>query len=306
MITIIIELRDEMSDAKYQILIFPALTIYDYKSIEDNLTAMASKGWRTESVGAFLWKFKRSEPVNKKFSVLFTSSASEFKPVSTERQELLEKLCSKGGWEKEHEWKQMQIFCADQEVMQLETDEVIRLENIHRNMKKTFIPNWTKVLLLMLVLAFSNGMKYFGYFPHSDEKTVWAFLIALHGVFISGFTLLGYLFWLKASRKKIFEGGTCVSTAWYRRFLTVLVIVFITTFIGSCIDTKIQIGEGLIFYIIIYMIAVLAAVSFINFYSQFLKKKGWSSGISTILYSIVTIMLIISVAVIMNVIEAVL
>lgn len=294
-----------MSDAKYQFLIFPALTIYDYKSIEDNLTAMAAKGWRTESIGAFLWKFKRSEPVNKKFSVLFTSSASEYEPVSTEKQGLLEEICVKGGWEKEFEWKQMQIFCADQEAMPLETDEAIRLENIHRNMKKTFIPNLIKVLLLTLVLAFSNGMKYFGYFPYSDEKTVWAFLIALHGAFIAGFTLLGYLLWLKASRKKISEGGACVSSVWYRRFLIVLGIGFLVTSIVSFTDTKIQIGEGLIFYIIICITAVLSAVSFINLFSQFLKKKGWLSGISTILYSLVTIILIIGATIIMHLIEAI-
>lgn len=294
-----------MSDVKYQLLIFPYLTIYDYKSIEDNLTAMAAKGWRTESIGVFLWKFKRSEPSNKKFSVFFTSSASEHEPVSTERQRLLEELCVKGGWEKEFQWKQMQIFCADQEAIPLETDEAIRLENIHQNMKKTYIPNWTKVLFLMLFIAFSNGMKYFGYFPYSDEKTVWAFLIALYGAFIAGVTLLGYLFWLKASRKKISEGGTSVSAAWYRRLLIVLVIGFMATSIGSFTDTKIQIGEGLIFYIIFCMIAVLAAVSFIDLFSRFLKKKGWSSRISTMLYSIVTIMLIIGVIVIMNVIGAI-
>lgn len=294
-----------MSNAKYQLLIFPYLTIYDYKSIEDNLTAMAAKGWRIESIGAFLCKFKRSEPSNKKFSVLFTSSASEFEPVSTERQKLLEELSVKGGWKKEFEWKQMQIFCADQEAMPLETDESIRLENIHQNMKKTFMPNWTKLLFFMLVLAFFNGMKYFGYFPYRDEKTVWAFLIALYAAFIAGFSLLGYLFWLKVSRKKISEGGTCVSTAWYRWFLIVLVIGFLSTSIGSFMDTKIQIGEGLIFYIIICMIAVLAAVSFINLFSQFLKKKGWSSRISTILYSIVTITMIIGAAVIMHLIEAI-
>lgn len=293
-------------DTKYQLVIFPYLTIYDYKSIEDNLTAMAAKGWRTESIGTFLWKFKRSEPSNKKFSVLFTNSALEYESASTERQGLFEELCVKGGWEKEFQWKQMQIFCADQEAMPLEIDEAIRLENIHRNMKKTFIPNWTKVLFLMLFLAFSNGMKYFGYFPYSEEKTVWAFLIALYGAFIAGFTLLGYLFWLKVSRKKISEGGTCAGTVWYRRLLIVLEIGFLATFIVSFMDaTKIQIGEGVVFYVIICMIAVLAAVSFINLFSQFLKKKGWSSRINTILYSIVTVMLIIGVAVIMNVIEAI-
>ncbi len=303
MITIVGEVK--MGDDKYQLLIFPYLTIYDYKSIEDNLTAMAAKGWRTESIGAFLWKFKKSEPSNKKFSVLFTSSTSEYESVSAEKQRLLEELCVKGGWEKEFEWKQMQIFCADQETVPLETDEAIRLENIHRNMKKTFIPNWIRLLLFMLFLAFSSGMKYFGYFPYRDEKTIWAFLITLYSAFIAGFTILGYLFWLKVSRKKISEGGTCASTAWYRRFLIVLVIGFLATSIGSFMDAKIQIGEGLIFYIISCMIAVLAAVSFINLSFQFLKKKEWSSRIKAILYSIVTIILIVGVAVIMHIIEAI-
>jgi len=213
-------------DAKYRLLIFPGLTIYDYKSIEDNLTEMAAKGWRSESIGAFLWKFKKSEPLNKKYYVRFTSNASEYES---------EELCVNGSWEKELQWRQIQIFCADQEAMPLETDEAIRLENIHKNMKETLIPNWTKVLLLMLVITFSNGMKYFGNTPYSDEKTVWAFMIALYGAFIAGVTLLGYLFWLKASRKKISEGGTCVSAASYRSYLIVLVIGFLVTTIGSLI-----------------------------------------------------------------------
>lgn len=292
-----------MSDFKYQFLTFSYLTIYDYKSIEDNLTAMAAKGWRIESIGAFLWKFKRSKPSNKKFFVLLTSSDSVYESVSIERQGLLEELCVKG-WKKEFQCKQMQIFCADQDAMPLETDEAVRLENIHQNMKKTFIPNWTKLLFFMLVIAFFNGMKYFGIFPYRDEKTVWAFLITLYAAFIVGINILGYLFWLKSSRKRISEGGTCVSTAWYRRLLIVLLIGFLATFIGSFMDSKLQI-EGLIFYIIIYIIAAFITVSFINLFSQLFKKKGLSSGISTILLSIVTVLLIIGLIVIMNVLESI-
>jgi hypothetical protein len=45
---------------------------------------MAEKGWRTENVGAFLWKFKKAEPSNKKFSAIFSES---------ERTEMLRVMC---------------------------------------------------------------------------------------------------------------------------------------------------------------------------------------------------------------------
>jgi hypothetical protein len=209
--------------------IFPNLTIYDYKSIEDNLTTMAAKGWRTESIGAFLWKFKRSIPSNKKFSVIYTSSASEYEASTTKKQKLFKELCVKGGWEKELQWKNMNIFIADPDAMPLEIDEAIKLENIHKNMKKTFIPNGTKVLIFMLLIAFINGMKYFGNSPYSDERTIWAFLLNLYGAFIVGATLLGYLLWFKFSKKKISEGGTCASTKWFRKLLILLLIGFMAT-----------------------------------------------------------------------------
>ncbi len=217
-----------MSDTKY--LIFPYITIYDYKSIEDNLTAMAAQGWRTESIGPFLWKFKRSEPSNKKFFAFYTSN-SKYESASTEEQKLLEELCVKGGWEKEFQWENMHVFIADHDAMPLETDEA-KLENIHKIMKKTFIPNYTIPLIFMLFISFSNGMKYFGNSPYSDEKTIWAFLLNLYGAFLVGTTLLVYLFWFKFSKKKISEGGTCVSTKWYRKLLIVLLIGFLTTSIG--------------------------------------------------------------------------
>lgn len=251
-------------NVKNRILIFPYLAIYDYKSIEDNLTAMAAKGWRTEGASSFLWKFKRAEPSNKKFSVIFADDTSE-------RKRSLEEICVEGGWKKEFQGKQIQIFYADKEAIPLETDELIRLENIHLNMKKTFIPNWIKALLLMIIIAFSNGMSYFGGSPYMNGKAFWAFLVGLQGAFIAGCSLLGYLLWLKISRKKISKGGTCVSTSWYRRILIVMIIGFLTTGIVSFINIKIQIGEGLIFYIIIGMMVVLAAISLITLLFQLLE-----------------------------------
>lgn len=220
-----------MSDVKYGFL-FPGLTIYNYKSIEDNLSAMAAKGWKVENARPGLWKFKRTGLSNKKFFVHFASSVSELEPVSAEGQRTLKETCVEGGWKKEFQWKQMQVFSADQEVKPLEIDEIIRLENTHQKMKKTFIPDWTKVFFMMMILAFFNGRNLFINFSYVDEKKFLLFLGYLCGAFIAGATLLGYLFWFKLSKKKIIEGGTCVSTKWYHLFLIVLVIGFVAASIG--------------------------------------------------------------------------
>ena len=100
-------------------------------------------------------EFKKAEPSNKKFSPYL---------LEVKKQNCL-KNSVKRRLEKEFQWKHMQIFYADQDAIPLETDEAVKLENIHRNMKQTFIPNWIKILLFMLVLAFINGMKYFNNSP---------------------------------------------------------------------------------------------------------------------------------------------
>lgn len=47
-----------------------------------------------------------------------------------------------------------------------------------------------------------------------------------------GASLLGYLFWFKFSKKKISEGGTCVSTKWFRKILILILVGFMATSIG--------------------------------------------------------------------------
>lgn len=290
------------SNTRYQLSSF---SMFDYKSIEDNLTVMAQKGWRIERIGAFLWKFKRAEPSKKKFAVVFPRASSEFESMPAESQTLLDELCMEGGWEKEIEWKQMQIYCADPEAIPMETDEAVRLENVHLNMKKTFILGWILTLFSMLVLAFSNGMKYFGNSPYSDEGTLWAFLATLYVALTAVVSLSGYLYWLKASRRRISEGGTCVSATWHRRLLNGLLIGFLVILISYFADTKIHLGEGLVFYIIVYMVSALAVISFSNSFSQYLKGKGWSSRSNIMLSTIVATTLFISMIVITKIIEVI-
>jgi uncharacterized membrane protein YidH (DUF202 family) len=288
-------------ESKYR---FSFFSMFDYKSIEDNLALMAEKGWRIDHISAFLWKFKRANPSERKFAVVLSGNDSEYKPICLENQEMLEEICIENGWEKEIQWKQMQIFSANKDAIPMETDEAVRIENIHLSMKKTFIPSWLLAILTMLILLTSNSMKYFGNSPYCDEDTVWVLIIASNGAFMIGVALLGYIFWLQASRKKIAEGGTCISAAWHRRLLNILMIGFLIILLAFFADTKMQLGQGLVLYIIIYMAGVLAVISVSNFLSQYLKGKRWSSRSNIILSITVAVILIIGMVVITNIIGA--
>lgn len=209
-----------------------AFSMFDYRSIEDNLAKMSAEGWRIDHAGAFLWRFKKATPLNRKFCVVFSKDSSDYKLAPIENKDLREELCSIDGWTKECQWKQMQILSADKETPELEMDEAVRLESVCASMKKSFIPSWIIGLLCMLILSFSNGIKYFGNSPYCDESTIWAFLITLYTAFIIVIQLLGYVLWVKFSRIKIAEGGTCISAAWHRRLLNVLLVGYLVLLSG--------------------------------------------------------------------------
>jgi hypothetical protein len=289
-------------DTKYQLSIFPS---FDYKSMEDNLSSMAAKGWELEHIGAFLWRFKKTAPSNKKFSVVFPGEGSEYEFLPSDKQTLLQEICSEGGWQNVIQWKHLQIFCADSHAAPMETDEAARLESVRKSMRKNFIPMWIKVLVLMLVIAFSNGFRYFGNSPYSDESTIWAMIISLYAAFIAAIGLLGYFFWLRVSEKRIAEGGTCADASWQRRLQNLLLLGFFIIFISSFVDTKMQPGGGLVLYIIVYMALALGIVSLINFLTQHLKERGWSPGANKLLSGAVTIILIFAMVIITNVIGAI-
>ena len=105
--------------------------LYDYRGVEEHLSAMAAKGWRLEKASGSLWKYRRAEPASLRYAVTYNAGASRFEPGPTEGEQSLE----------------------DPAAVPLETDEALRLENIHRCMRKSFLPGNIAVLLLMLFIG---------------------------------------------------------------------------------------------------------------------------------------------------------
>ena len=43
--------------------------LYDYRGVEEHLSAMAAQGWRLEKASGSLWKYRRAEPASLRYAV---------------------------------------------------------------------------------------------------------------------------------------------------------------------------------------------------------------------------------------------
>ena len=175
---------------------------------------MAAKGWRLERAGNTFWKYRRADPAQVRYAVTYSDSASQFNPGPTEGQRSLAELCAAAGWEKVTDWFQGQIFSTeDPNAVALETDEALRLQNIHRSMKKNFLPGNLTMLLLFLFLArdflwaLLTGDLY-GMVKSNSSLLVG--VITLPAVCFQLYILSGYFLWRRRSLRSVEDGGGCL------------------------------------------------------------------------------------------------
>lgn len=208
-----------MKNIKYRL---ENLCLYDYRGVEEHLSAMAAKGWRLEGIGARLWKYRRAEPSKVRYAVTYSAGASQFNPGPTEGQRSLAELCEAAGWEKVCDWFQMQIFrTEDPNAVPLETDEAIRLEVIHRSMRKNFLPSSIVILVVALLLSalflgtlFTDPLRIF---ERNTSLLTGPLFILL--TLLTIYTLSHYYSWRRRSLRSVAEGGPCapIDTKAYQR-----------------------------------------------------------------------------------------
>ncbi len=208
-----------MKETKYGLC---SLGLYDYRGVEEHLSAMAAQGWRLEKAGNTLWKYRRAEPARLRYAVTYSDSASRFNPGPTEGQRSLEELCAAAGWEKAADWDQAQIYStADPAAVPLETDEALRLEGIHRSMKKNFLPANAVLLVLVLFVARDFFLALFTgdlYGMVESNARLFAAAMSVSTVCFEAYILAGYFLWRRRSQRSVEDGGACVPVGrGYRR-----------------------------------------------------------------------------------------
>lgn len=252
-----------MKDVKYRM---EMLCLYDYRGVEARLSAMAAKGWRLEKAGNTLWKYRRADPAAVRYAVTYSHSASPFNPAPTEAQQSLEELCESAGWEKVTDWFQMQIFSTeDENAVPLETDEALRLANIHRSMRKNFLPS--SFLLLALGLLMSSSLLYslisgniYRLFERNSRLFSGSMFLLVAALEIC--TLLHYYRWRRKSRRSVEEGGACapIRTRVYQRLnLALLALVGVLLVLYLLLELASGNGTYVHFFLVYFSLLLLLA-----------------------------------------------
>lgn len=184
--------------------IIPKFNFYDAHKIEQTLTEQAAQGWMVEKPSNFFWIFRRIEPVNRRFAVVYDPSASQFDPRPTEAQLTRDEFCAVDGWQIALRWDSMQIYFTDDlEAVPVETEPFTQSESMIRTMKNKAIAPHLLLLalgLLQLWMHFKSFLRDPADFLSSVSSLVLTLLWltwVLEEAYITGFGLL----WCHRARK---------------------------------------------------------------------------------------------------------
>lgn len=206
-----------MKDVKY---ILNGNDLYDYHRVQEMLGKFAAEGWHLEKITHFLWKFRRGEPKQARYEIIYSAAASEYNSQPTEEEKDLADLCAGAGWELAAAIAQVQIYrTEDPNATPLETDEVQKYRNIRWNMVKHQIPQqfWTIVLFTVQFLMFGSRLLRDPASTLSSSMTVFT-LAATAGIVIEYLIqLIGTLLWLRRAGQAV-EAGLSIPPNQFQRW----------------------------------------------------------------------------------------
>ncbi len=188
---------------------------YDYQGIARHLEKMAQKGWMISKISNYFWTYRRIQPTPLRFAVTYFPEASDFNPEPTEHQQDFMEYCQAAGWQFTTQWAQMQIFYNENlNAVPLETDEFSRLENIHRCMRKNFLPGnflLLGLMILLLVLQLITASEDLAFSLASNSRLI-VIALPLLAIVDVGIALIGYYLWRRRSQRSIARGGSCIES----------------------------------------------------------------------------------------------
>lgn len=266
-----------MRDVKYRM---ETLCLYDYRGVEEHLRAMAARGWWLERAGNRLWKYRRAEPEEVRYAVTYSVEASQFNPEPTEGQRSLEELCAAAGWRKVDDWFQMQIFCTrDPHAVSLETDEGLRLEGIHRAMRKNFLPGNAVALLLSLLMggAFVGTLFVKPFRVFERNSSLFSGVLFVLAAALMVYTLWHYYHWRRRSLRSVAEGGGCVPLGRGYRLVSRVGMAALLALCAIYLALELMTsGRGYALLFLVYMALLFVMVFLVRGTTVLLKRRGVS------------------------------
>ena len=254
---------------------------YDHAGIVRHLEDMARQGWQLEKSGSVFWTYRRCEPTEAHYAVVYFSKASQFDPEPPAEQREFWELCKATGWELVTNRYQMQIFRNPApDAIPIETDPVVQVENVRAAMKKgSARANWCLLICSLLQLWLQFRSAYTIRDLLLSTFTLSAILIWLMLGIKAVVELIGYYRWCRKARTAAEEEGVLLSPRtrkWWQilqiwGFLVTVAIALSLPLLSSSHSpfTLVALAAGLAYGLLLALI--------VNGSRQLMKKKGFSA-----------------------------
>ncbi len=261
-----------MRNTKY---VMTQYCFYDRTGIRRMLQKQAAKGWLLEAITPFAWKYHRIEPSTIHFAVTYYPQVSQFDPCPNVMEELYQEFVAHSGWILAASNAQMQIFYNEAEdPVPIETDPLVEVENIHKAVKKSFLPSY----FLMLAAAVMNltmvGCRLASDFVGTLSSNTNLFTILCWTVllFIELTEIVCYYLWRRRALRAARTEGAFVETrnrnnvTWMILGVVCVGLIMIITSVSA--DAAIA---G-----VVACVLILGAAVIVVLFSQWMKKQGFS------------------------------
>lgn len=260
---------------------------YDHAGIARHLEDMARQGWQLEKAGGTFFTYRRCDPAELHYAVVYFPKASQFDPEPPAEQREFWELCKATGWELVTSRYQMQIFCNPaKDSTPIETDPVVQVENVRAAMKKGAVRgNWVLLICscLQIWLQFHNVSTIRSLLASNTYLLaifVWVMLLAEA---VAG--LISYYRWYKKARTAAREEGVLISPSslkWWRVLELFFIMIFFAVYTANFFVYR-RYGMGALTLAVlgIFYGAVLMLIIYGS--RQLMKKKGFSAETNMVL-----------------------
>lgn len=253
-------------------------SFYDYTGIEKHLEKMAKKGWLLEKITSISWTYRRIEPKELRFAVVYDAKASEFDAEPSKEQQSFRESCADKGWVFAAASAQMQIFCSEQEnPIPMKTDAALEVEQLHAAAKKSFLPTYLLLLIIGLweLLLFVKRFRKDPLEVLCDSASLssgfaWLMLLLLCIVEIGG-----YYFWRHRAVRASKRGELLKTHAPIQRIIFGIVMLELVYWIFTLLTTTSVLMKSVGLLMLVYMVVLLLLVNGIK---QFLKRKKYTTA----------------------------
>lgn len=116
---------------------FAFITLYNRDAIERKIKKMAARGWLIEEMqNQIIWTYRRIEPAELNFALVYSRLNFENDPASIEKQRERDELYASDGWHPAADWDTLRVYYNKQpDPVPIETDPMVQVESIYDAMK---------------------------------------------------------------------------------------------------------------------------------------------------------------------------